>query len=131
MNEPSPTTEQILSFVAGASGTDHIYFLLIKTSYKEASTVALKVATHDPSVPPTYYVRWTAELFHPEMTVIAAVRLPAFDGEGVSALDNLDKLLEHIRQIPGVRNPTATQVVGGRHYPGDDQPQPMPVNGWP
>lgn len=131
MNEPTPTIAQIQSTVAGDSGVDHIYFVFIKTSYKAASDVAQQVATYIDDLPFTQYVRWTTELYHPETMVLAAVRIPAEDEYGVTAFDNLDKLLERFRAIPGVRNPTAVQVVGGRHYPGDNQPQPHPVNGWP
>lgn len=131
MDEPTPTIAQILSTAAGAPNTDHIFFVYIKTSYKAAADVALQVATHIDDLPFTQYVRWTTELLHPETMVLAAVRIPAVDQDEVTAFDNLDKLLERIRAIPGVRNPTAAQVVGGRHYPGDNQPQPHPVNGWP
>lgn len=125
-----PTTELMMNAIAGGEGVDHIYFLTIKTSYKAASDVAREVARHVNQTPASVYVRWTAELSGPEITVIAAVRIPAVENE-VTAFENLEFLLTRIRAMGGVAGVTAHQVVGGRHYEGDVNPQPTPLNGWP
>lgn len=108
----------LLAAGADANGR-YVYYMFIKTRYDVSLSVAQEVAHYD-------NVRWTAELLHPEMTVIAAVLLTSS-----TAMDDLKTLMDQIRQrIPGVLDLTAVQVPGAVRYKHDDI-EPFPVNGWP
>lgn len=111
---PGPTLAEALDHGAASDGSQ-VYFLYVKTDLNAAAGVARNLAMKPG-------VRWATELLHPEMTVFAAAV--------VQSLDELETLRTSVREIQGVLNPTAVQVVGGAYYERGTGARKV-HNGWP